>query len=367
MCMSIKAPTRDIGDEAGKTLAAQIELAPKQYEAAAKYDPLFTDLNTANYKRMLEGAHGNDGLLAMYERSIAPAMSRANQAGATIGREGDVADLERYGQRAVSAIQGSNPQQRDLMAELNRQAMGELQQGATLDPSLRRQVQQSVRAGQSARGMGLGTNDVASEALFSGLRAEQLRQSRRQFAQQVAGMNSAQAVDPLLAIVGRPSQANPQLLNMGAQAGAAGTPSFDPFNPYAQDYWNTTYNARAGAKIAGNNANAALWGKVIESGSNIAGAAIGCWVAREVYGEEKDPAVGELKWKVFRHWMLEESPREFRTMYLAHGEEFAKFIADKPMLKTAVKRWMDNQIAEWRAERDASRERGDVMLAKGEY
>jgi polysaccharide export outer membrane protein len=63
-----------------------------------------------------------------------------------------------------------------------------------------------------------------------------------------------------------------------------------------------------------------------------------CWVAREVYGED-DP-----RWLVFRAWMLNEAPDCLRDAYAAHGEEFAAWIADKPLAKAAVRVLMDRVI-----------------------
>ena len=63
-----------------------------------------------------------------------------------------------------------------------------------------------------------------------------------------------------------------------------------------------------------------------------------CWVAREVYGED-DP-----RWMVFRAWMLNEAPDCLREAYAAHGEEFAAWIADKPLAKAAVRALMDRVI-----------------------
>ncbi len=62
-----------------------------------------------------------------------------------------------------------------------------------------------------------------------------------------------------------------------------------------------------------------------------------CWVAREVYGADNP------QWLVFRHWMLNESPSWFRALYIRHGERFARFISDKPVLKSLIRRWMDGR------------------------
>jgi len=64
-----------------------------------------------------------------------------------------------------------------------------------------------------------------------------------------------------------------------------------------------------------------------------------CWVAREVYGAD-DP-----RWLVFRAWMLNEAPDWLREAYAAHGEDFAAWIHDKPLVKAAVRALMDQVIA----------------------
>ena len=64
-----------------------------------------------------------------------------------------------------------------------------------------------------------------------------------------------------------------------------------------------------------------------------------CWVAREVYGAD-DP-----RWLMFRAWMLNEAPDWLREAYAAHGEDFAAWIHDKPLVKAAVRALMDQVIA----------------------
>ena len=73
---------------------------------------------------------------------------------------------------------------------------------------------------------------------------------------------------------------------------------------------------------------------------SIAGAAIGafCWVAREVYGIENP------QWLMFREWMLNDAPSWFRNLYIKYGERFAKFISNKPRLKSIIRKWMNTKI-----------------------
>ncbi|HBU37388.1 MAG TPA: hypothetical protein DEB70_06230 [Planctomycetaceae bacterium] len=63
-----------------------------------------------------------------------------------------------------------------------------------------------------------------------------------------------------------------------------------------------------------------------------------CWVAREVYGPENP------KWLQFRSWLLCEAPPWFINLYRIHGENFAEWIHDKPILKNCLKILMDKAI-----------------------
>jgi polysaccharide export outer membrane protein len=69
-----------------------------------------------------------------------------------------------------------------------------------------------------------------------------------------------------------------------------------------------------------------------------------CWVAREVYGPENP------QWMLFRAWLLTEAPDFLREAYAAHGEDFAAWIADKPVMKAAVKAAMDRVVERYEAE-----------------
>ena len=59
-----------------------------------------------------------------------------------------------------------------------------------------------------------------------------------------------------------------------------------------------------------------------------------CWVAREVFGNENP------MWLLFRQWLIEDSPTWFFNLYSKHGEKFAQFISDKPLIKWVIRKWM---------------------------
>ena len=68
------------------------------------------------------------------------------------------------------------------------------------------------------------------------------------------------------------------------------------------------------------------------------GGGFGCWVAREVYGADNP------KWLAFREWLLQESPAWFRQLYLGYGRQFARFISNRPWLKSRIRVWMESKI-----------------------
>lgn len=67
---------------------------------------------------------------------------------------------------------------------------------------------------------------------------------------------------------------------------------------------------------------------------------LGCWVAREVYG------VDNPKWLLFRVWMMDDAPEWFFNLYLKHGERFARWLRNKPLIKRFIRKWMDTKIEE---------------------
>lgn len=263
MCMDIDAPAdRSYGAETRSNLKAQVKLAPDLYKAEAEYQPKYGELSRQQFNDMLMGKEGGaPGLLDLYRDQIGPAMRDSARAGATSQREGDVSDIETYGQRAVDAIQGANPGQKRLLDMLTSQAGDELALGSSLDPSQAREAEQGMRSARAARGMGYGGGDANLETMARLLKGEKTRAQRRGFATQVAGLNQAAGIDPMLAVTGRPG--------MVAQPGAFGGPSgggpslFNPETAYGQDVWNTNYNANAAAKISEGNANAALYSAAI--------------------------------------------------------------------------------------------------------
>ena len=330
----IKMPQdRDSGEEMASVLKAQTEFTPKFFELAKQYNPQYAQLEMDTMKQNLPQ------LMELYGQHVFPAMMQQEQA----KMAQDISNVEQFGGRAKAAFEAANPEQAKLMASLSQQAQEGLDAGASLDPSLRREVQQGIRAGQASRGFGMGMGDLAAEATMTGLQADQLRRQRQGFAGNVIGLQKQTGVDPFMALLGRPSQMAGMAQGFGQQGmgvnqmAAAGAPQFG-MNSYFQDLFNTNYNANVNAQMANASNKTALMGAGIGAAGSIAGAF--CWVAREVYGADNP------RWLMFREWMLNDSPGWFFKLYAKFGERFANWLKGNAWLKPAIRRFMDSKIGE---------------------
>jgi len=200
--------------------------------------------------------------------------------------------------------------------------------------------QAGLRGARLGQGAGMLTG---SEALAAQRRAEY-----GQNLQQAFGMNRQLAGDVGMTILGRPSQSiglGSQMLGQAQQgaAGPMGPQLFDPnvglnmaMQQRGQDI--TFQGMQAQAKAAGSAGMMGAVGGIAQGIGAAGGIAAFCWVAREVYGIESS------KWMQFREWMLNDSPSWFRKLYIKYGERFAKFISNKPRIKSIIRNWMNTKI-----------------------
>ena len=251
-----------------------------------------------------------------------------------------------------------------LRSALVGMASDELAAGGALTDRERRRVEQSSRAASSARGRGRDFAAVVDEVAANETLSRQRESERRLFASQVlgladqglaqdrafaaqrVGLEQATSADPFMAITGRASGASVasgQSLYGNAAAGIGAGPTL--YNPSqgAEFIANQTAglnNFNANIYASNQQARAGMFSGVMGAAGMIGGAAILCWVAREVYG------IHNPRWMMFRHWVLFFSPFWFRAIYLNFGERFAKFIKNKPRLKARIRAWMDSKIRE---------------------
>lgn len=252
-----------------------------------------------------------------------------------------------------------------LRSTMVNQATEELALGGQLSDQERRQVEQDARIAMSARGRGRDFSGVVEEVANNEALRRQRESERRSFATQTlgladqglaqdrafaaqrVGLEQATSADPFMAITGRTSGASVasgQNLYGNASTGINAGPTL--FNPAqgAQFMAQQTAglnNFNANIYASNQAAQAGMFGGAMGAVGSIGGAAIlACWVAREVYG------VHNPRWLMFRYWMLNISPFWFRISYLKFGERFARFIKNKPKLKSKIRKWMDCKIKE---------------------
>lgn len=227
-------------------------------------------------------------------------------------------------------------------AQLYNQFLQQANEGLALGSSLTEQdttvAQQSARAAMAARGL-TGNQAVGQEVLNSYQLGNQRLQERQKMAAQAYQMASQQQQFGHQAYLMPAIQQSQGVYGLGQFYGAT-EKSFDTMGPrFLQPESQYLANIRGDRLQAENAAKAASAQKKAGTASAVGGFIGGliglCWVAREVYGEDNP------KWKEFRSWMFTEAPEWFFNLYKEHGEEFAKFISDKPLIKKFVKFAMD--------------------------
>jgi hypothetical protein len=296
--------------------------------------------------QMPETVGGTPGLFDLLEEQSARAGAlQREQLG--LQREADVSALREFAPQVVEAYREADPRSAAL-ADLAQQQAETLYAEAEgpLSPERRRLAEQAARQGSLARGRIGDESSIAAEILGreqfkSGLRAE-----ARQAGAGAFGQQRQMAGDVGMAILGRPSAAiglGGQMLGQ-AQAGAAGPMGPQLFDPnvginMAMQQRSQDINLMGAQAQADASRSAGLMGGLGAIGGGLLGnTSLFCWVAREVYG------VDNPKWLQFREWMLEDSPSWFRSLYIKYGERFAKFISNKPLLKTIIRKWMNTRI-----------------------
>jgi hypothetical protein len=261
-------------------------------------------------------------------------------------READVGALKEYAPQVVEAYREADPYSTGLAELASRQAETLYSEAeGQLSPERARMAEQAARQASLSRGRVMDQSAIAGELLGreqfrSGLRAE-----ARQAGGQAFGMNRQLAGDVGMTILGRPSAAiglGGQMLGQAQQgaSGPMGPQLFDPNVGINLAMQQQSLESQADIATAAN--RTAMTTAAIKAAGGIAGGFAGkppsCWVAREVYG------IDNPQWMEFREWMLNDSPSWFRNLYLKYGAKFAEFISDKPLLKSAIRSWMNTKI-----------------------
>jgi len=297
---------RNYYNEGSQSLTDLQRLMP---QIAALYGQTAQNVTTSDTNR-LRGSVGdmssiNYGLTDMAAQQTAMANSAL--------RAGNIADAQKYAQQALDLRKQSNPELYAGLSQFQNTAgnqvtsdLARLQQAQTgqLSAEDARNAQQAAREAYAARGLVMGKGAIGAEIMNRDALSRQRQNEARtnlgtsmgQLYQGI-GAQTANVFDPMAAVLGQ--QYGMQTQNVGSNQNlfnqAAGLSSgaygnqyaqqmTNPFNPYAQDVYNTNFNAASAQNIAGMNnaaaieaarlsgnattgaANTALWAGLIGSG-----------------------------------------------------------------------------------------------------
>jgi hypothetical protein len=253
--------------------------------------------------------------------------------------------LGMYGQMGQGAtnqaVNSLSPWARDIYNTYGNQTMSDLSMGSSLNAQEITQAQQAARAAAQARGLNFSRQGTDMEILNTYNMGQNRMNQRRQAAQGAFQMAQGQQTFGAQAYLNPAMQTSSVYSMPGLLQATQG--SFDQMGTqFLQPESQYLANIRAN-RIQQENADKAAAaqrkaGVASGLGSLASGAMIAlaiCWVAREVYGTEDN------RWKIFRAWLLTEAPEWLYKLYSEHGEGFAEYISDKPLLKRIVKSAMD--------------------------
>jgi hypothetical protein len=318
--------------------------------AERTYRPQYAALELADINAYLLGTQGQQGVLDLTAEATrrSSALDREAQA---LQRQQEIDILGKYGQQTVDALRAADPYSRQI-AEAQQQYAADLYAKAgTLSMEDQRAAEQMARQQGLAAGRIGDTSTIAAQALNRQNALAQRSQMAQAAGAQAFGYNRALAGDVANILIGRPSTAyamGSQAFGQGAglASQATGPQLFDPnagVNLALQNqanlgnYQSAIFGAKAGREGAIIGGGLSALGQLGGS-AMIAAGMPGCWVAREVYGEDNP------KWKVFRMWLTTKGPSWLFNLYMKHGEAFARFIKNKPAIKWVIRKLMDRCI-----------------------
>ena len=59
-----------------------------------------------------------------------------------------------------------------------------------------------------------------------------------------------------------------------------------------------------------------------------------CWVARAAFGE------ADIRWMIFRAWLVDDAPAWFRSLYIRYGEAIGTWLAGRDSARAVVRAMM---------------------------
>lgn len=232
---------RDSRYEGASTLGGMLYNMPTQAGANTAWQNYFSGVKQNQFNRALFGGGATSEDVEYYNAATGQWDTQTVNSAATPGL------IKTYGQMAGS-FSGQNQtadQYGDgIMAELQRQAMRELQNPYALSSGEGREVIQQSLSNPAMSSFGMQPLYAYATASNLGTRAREAAAGRRQFASGVAGQGYQQYTAPGLNMAG-------SLFGSAMNDSMNADPDLiDPYGEYGMDLNNTNFNAAAAAKIS---------------------------------------------------------------------------------------------------------------------
>jgi len=335
---------------------AKREAASAAEQELNKVGMSLSDLDSTEQEAILSGRGmefaASTGELTALEKRRAQQSSR--EASVARGRGMDQSAV--YGEMEARMAQELNKQDREialgasLLGQQAEMRLNRLGKGANILGQA--EAMDAQRRAEQLQRQQFGANSLAQVGVMEQRRRDHQLQQQKLGSDLIAradqqllgafGMNRTLAGDAGNVILGRPSASialGGDILGQSQKAasGPMGPQLFD-FNAginmaLQQRGQDVTFQGMQAQADASRSA-----GMMSGLGSAFGAFDLPCWVAREVYGIENP------KWLEFREWMLNDSPSWFRNTYIKYGERFAKFISNKPRVKSIIRKWMNTKI-----------------------
>ena len=331
------APLNFMADSTIDTSQYQNEMAGA-LRAQAKIFPLASEqerlLAPGLQQTQLGGVQNySTGLLGLYGNLYGQTQQFQNQYA-----QGQMGLMAGLGSQATQAAFGSlDANSRNIYNTFGQQAYNDLALGSSLNQQETMQAQQSARAAAQSRGLNFSRQGSDMEILNTYQMGQDRLKQRQGVALQAYNLGQQQQVFGAQTYLSPALQASQPYslagIYGGAQQGYAGLgQSFlTPESQYLANIRSNRIQQENADRAAKAQEKAGLYAGI----GAIVGAAAKCWVAREVYGADN------AKWVFFRDWLESEAPAWLDELYEQEGERFAKFISNKPIIKSVVRKFMD--------------------------
>jgi len=264
------------GQITADTLAAQVAEAPALYQANATYGPQYSQLQLSELENLLNGTPGQQGFLSEYAGTILPQLTTAQNTARAGQAAGTVQTLNDLGPAAQQAFTAANPGGAALQDALTKSATSQLALGTQLDPATVGQINRSVNANWSNRGLGTSSPAMLDDALQLNAGGQNLLAQRQSTASAVSGQDYSQSLAPLEALLGQPLTSVNTAGNVtGTGAGLiTGAPGINPESSTASSMASANMNAQAASNIAGANSMSSLIGSGVGAIGSLEGASL---------------------------------------------------------------------------------------------